>query len=289
MRNILDIGKQGAEFVDVSAPTPSVALEGMERFTPIIDRFPTTRIDSDVNDGRKKSVEVHTLLLNNPKVFGLAWEMAIYEPIVYARKGDRTEMGILSPNFDEHGEDRQASIKVLPLKTPYPLISRGTDLLPDAKMATMLAGSAHAEGKGSGGHNRPPELDYEHKITFIGAISLGKNTITENGRHVQHALRQKSSVATGLTNGSIGNIFVPDSDRSGGFSGYGMPLIFRQESLQETDALFIPKGFLYNEEAYGVHYVDAALITYGAARQIMNERIGQEAVSDKIKQIARAA
>jgi hypothetical protein len=289
MRNILDIGKQGAEFIDVAAPSPSVAVEGVQRFTPIVDRFPTTTIESEVNDGTKRSVEVHTLLLNNPQVFGLVWEMAMYEPMVYARKGNRTAMGILSPNFDEHGSDRLPTVKVLPLKTPYPLISRGTDLLPDAQMATMLAGSAHAEGKGSGGHDKPPEQDYEHKLTFIGAISLGKNTITENGRHIQHAERTRTSVATGLTNGSLGNIFVADGDRTGGFSGYDIPLTFQQGAAQPSDAIFFPKGFLHNEAAYGAHYTDASRIAYGASLQIMYQRQGQQAVSDQIKQIGRTA
>jgi hypothetical protein len=289
MKNILDIGKQGAEFMDVAAPMPSVAVEGVQRFTPIVDRFPTSKIESEVNDGTRRSIEVHTLLLNNPQVFGLVWEMAMYEPMVYARKGNRTAMGILSPNFDEHGSDRLPTVKVLPLKTPYPLISRGTDLLPDAQMATMLAGSAHAEGKGSGGHDKPPEQDYEHKLTFIGAISLGKSTITEKGRHVQHAERTRTSVATGLTNGSLGNLYVADGDRTGGFDGYDVPLTFQQDAVQPTDAVFFPKGFLHNEEAYGAHYTDASRIAYGAGLQIMYQRQGQQAVSDQIKQIARSA
>lgn len=289
MRTILDIGQQGAEFMDVAAPTPSVAVEGVQRFTPIIDRFPTSRIESEVNDGTRRSVEVHTLLLDNPQVFGLVWEMAMYEPMVYAKKGNRTAMGILSPNFDEDGADRLPTIKVLPLKTPYPLVSKGTDLLPDAQMATMLAGSAHAEGKGSGGHDKPPEQDYEHKLTFIGAISLGKNTISENGRHVQHAERSRTSVATGLTNGSLGNLYVADGDRTGGFTGYGIPLTFQQGVVQPTDAIYFPKGFLHNEAAYGAHYTDASRIAYGAGLQIMYQRQGQEVVSDQIKQIARSA
>jgi hypothetical protein len=289
MRNILDIGNQGAEFMDVVAPSPSVAVEGVQRFTPIVDRFPTSRIESDVNDGTKRSVEVHTLLLNNPQVFGLMWEMAMYEPMVYARKGNRTAMGILSPNFDEYGTGRLPGIKVLPLRSPYPLVARGTDLLPDARMATMLAGSAHAEGQGSGGHDKPPEQDFEHKLTFLGAISLGKNTIMQNGRHVQHAERGRTSVATGLTNGTLGNLYVPDGDSTGGFTGYDVPLTFQREAVQQTDAIFIPKGFLYNEAAYGTHYTDASRVAYGAGLQILYERQGQQAVSDKIKQIARVA
>ncbi|MGH7240718.1 MAG: hypothetical protein ACREGB_00285 [Candidatus Saccharimonadales bacterium] len=289
MRSILDIGNQGAECMDVAAPRPSVAVEGVQRFTPIVDKFPTSRVESEVNDGTKRSLEVHTLLLNNPQVFALVWEMAMYEPMVYARKGNRTAMGILSPNFDEHGASRLPTVKVLSLKTPYPLVSRGTDLLPDAQMATMLAGSAHAEGKGSGGHDKPPEQDYEHRLTFIGAISLGKNTITENGRHLQHAERTRTSVATGLTNGSLGNIFAADGDRTGGFTGYDIPLTFQQGAAQLTDAIFFPKSFLHNEAAYGVHYTDASRIAYGAGLQIMYQRQGQQAVSDQIKQIARSA
>jgi hypothetical protein len=289
MRSILDIAKQGAEYIDVAAPVPSVAVEGVQRFTPIIDKFPTIKLQSEVNDGTKRSIEVHTLLLHNPRVFSLIWEMAMYEPLVYARKGTRTAMGILSPNFDEQGALRLPKVKVLPLKTPYPLISRGSDLLPDARMATMLAGSAHAEGRGSGAHDKPAAQDYEHKLTFLGAISLGKNTITENGRHVQHAERTRTSVATGLTNGSLGSIFGEANEKSGGFSGYDVPLTFDQGSVQPTDAIFFPKGFLHNETAYGVHYTDASRIAYGASFQIVSERLGRRTVSDQIKQLGQTA
>jgi len=290
MRNILDIGSRGAEFMDVAAPTPSVDLVGVQQFSAIVDKFPTSKIECEVNDGTKREVEVHALLMSNPQVFKLIWEMSIYEPMVYARSGKRLVMGILSPNFDNHGENRLPQIKVLPLITPYPLVARGTDLLPDARMATMLAGSAHSEGKGSGGHDKPPEQDYEHKFTFLGAISLGKNTITtEKGKHVQHAVRQQASVATGLTNGSLGNIFVPGGDRTGDFTGYGMPVVFDAGKTEPGDALYIPKGFLHNEEAYGVHYPDASRITYGAGIKIMYDRIGQGAVSEQIRQIAQTS
>ena len=289
MRNIIDIGKQGAELADVLPPTPSVAIEGVQRFTPIVDKFPTSKIEAEVDDGTKRSLEVHTLLLSNPQVFSLVWEMSMYEPMVYARQGNRMVMGILSPNFDEEGIKRLPSIKVLPLEHPYPLVSRGTDLLPDAQMAIMLAGSAHAEGAGSGGHDKLPEHDYEHKLTFLGAVSLGKNTIMKNGKHAQHAERVDSSVATGLTNGSLGNIFVPDGDRTGGFTGYGLPLIFRNGGPGPTDAIYFPKGFLENQAAYGVNYTDASHIAYGASLQILYQRQGQEAVSDQIKQIADAS
>jgi hypothetical protein len=280
------MGEQGAEFMDVEAPRPLVAVEGIQRFTPIIDRFPTTTIESEVNDGTKRNVEVHTLLLNSPQVFGLVWEMSMYEPIVYARKGDRAAVGILSPNFDEYGVNRLNTIKVLPLRTPYPLVAKGADLLPDVQMAIMLAGSAHAEGQGNGGHDKPPELDYEHKMTFLGAISLGRDTITQDGKHIQHAERRRTSVATGLTSGSLGNLYAPDGDRMGGFTGYDIPLTFQEGSVQSTDAIFIPKGFLHNEQAYGTHYVDASRVVYGAGLQILYQRQGQRAVSDQIKQIA---
>lgn len=288
MRNIVEIGKQGAEQMDVAAPMPEVAVEGVQQYTHIVSRFPYQKMEAEVNDGTKKSVEVHTLLLNNPQVFGLVWNMAEYEPIIYARQNGKTVMGILSPNYDSHGEYRLPSIKVLPLRQAYPLISKGTDLLPDARMATMLAGSAHAEGKGSGSHNKPPHEDYEHKVTFLGAVSLGKSTITENGAHVQHGVRKRSSVATGLTDGKLGNIFVPDESRTGEFTGYGTPVIFEPGKTQPTDMVYIPKGFLEHEAAYGAHYVDAARITYGASLQIVHERLSRQVVSDRLAQIRSA-
>lgn len=287
MRNIVDIGKQGAEHVDIDTPGPHQLVTGIEPYLPVIEKFPVTKIEAEINDGTKKSIEVHSLLLNNPQVFGLAWHLAMYEPIVYAQQADRTVMGILSPNFDEHGQQRRPSLKIIPLKQAYPLIQQGTDLLPDAQMATMLAGSAHAEGAGVGSHAVAAERDYEHKLAIVGSISLGRNSITADGKHMQHALRHRSSVATGLSDGSLGNIFTADGQRTGGFPGYGMPMIFHPDTAQSTDTIYLPKGFLNSERAFGAYYTDAATIAYGASLQIMYDRMGQGLVNSQMAQIGR--
>lgn len=299
MRNIVDIGKQGAEHVDVAIPTAQVELDGRAPFLHVIGGFPVQKIPTAVEDGTPRisaDVEVHSLLLQDRRdptdrrVFDLVWHFALYEPMVYASKAGRPAvMGMLSPNFDSEGKVRQPSIKVLPLLQPYPLIKRGkADFAPDENMATMLAGSAHSEGEGSGGHDKPVEEDYEHRLTIVGAASLGKDTIlNEEGEHVQHGERQENgSVAASLTDGKLGNLFVPDGDQTGGFTGYAPPLVFEWGQLTPQDAIFFPKSFLGRDQAYGAHYEEGARIVYGAGVQIMYARLGQQAVSARLQKIA---
>ncbi len=288
MKNIIDLGKKGAEHVGLESPTPGLVVSGIEPYIDVINRLPVTKIEAETGVGTKKDIEVHTLLLKNPKVFQLMWQAAVYEPIVYARQGNKTAMGILSPNYDTNGDNRLPSIKVLSLARPYPLISEGGELLPDPQMAIMLAGSAHSEGKGSGGHDKPVDQDYEHKLAITGAVSLGRTSITEGGAHVQHAVRDRSSVATGLSNGSLGNLYVPSADTAG-FSGYGEPMIYHQDKVGVHDAIYFPKGFMNSEKSFGVHYTDAARIAYGAGLQILFDRKGQQSVNDSISRIAGQA
>ncbi len=292
MRTILDIGKQGAETFDLETPTPSrLAVEGIEIFEPIISPFRTEPLDADTGNGIKETVQMHELRLSDRLVFGIVHAMALYGPVVYARKGqDKAVMGMLSPNYDETGTYRRPSISVLPLVTPYPLISKGGELLPPPEVATMLAGSAHAEGPGVGSHNKPPVQDYEDIFTILGAISLGKDTILdENGNHTHFKVRQRTTVANGLTDGTLGNVFEPNGDNLAGFSGYGMPIIFRWGNTQPTDAIYIPAKFLPKEQAYGVYYDQAADIALGAGLQAMYDRQGQQAFTDQLRRIADTA
>jgi hypothetical protein len=292
MRTILDIGKQGADTLDIEAPTPSrLAIEGIEIFEPIISPIETESINVDTDRGIKEPVDMHRLRLSDPVIFGIVHAMALYAPIVYAQKGqERAVMGMLSLNYDETGTYRRPSISVLPLVTPYPLIKKGRELLPAPEMATMLAGSAHAEGPGVGSHNRPPIQDYEDTFTLLGAISLGKDTILdENGNHTHFKVRKRTTVANSLTDGTLGNVFEPNGDSLAGFSGYGMPMIFRWGNTQPTDAIYIPAKFLPKEQAYGVYYDQAADIALGAGLQVMYGRQGRQAFTDQLKRIADTA
>jgi hypothetical protein len=292
MRTILDIGKQGAETFELETPTPdNLAIEGIERFESILRQFSTEQIDVDTDLGTKETIRMHKLLLSDPQVFGLVHAMAPYEPIVYARKGQKEAvMGMLSPNYDETGSFRRPTISVLPLTTPYPLTSKGGELLPASEMATMLAGSAHAEGVGVGSHNNPPAKDYEDNLTFIGAVSLGQSTILDkDGNHTHFKVRQKTTIANSLTDGTLGNVFSPSGDNLAGFSGYGKPILFSQANSQPTDAIFIPAKFLQKEQAYGVYYDQAADITLGAGLQVMYERQGQQAFTEQLRRIADTA
>lgn len=288
MPTILDMGERGRETTSIEAPTPSTltAKDGIEIFEPIFKSWPTEPMDVETSDRTKETIHLHELLLSNPDIFSLLIAMAPYEPSVYARKGqERAVEGILTLNHND-----PSVLYVLPLIEPYPLTKKGNELLPAAETTTMLAGSAQAERPGILSHEKPPTQDYEDTLTIIGAVSLEKNTILdENGNHTHFAVRQKTTLANGLTDGSAGNVFKADGAHTAGFRGYGMPISFRFGSTEPTDAIYIPKEFLPKEQAYGVYYKEAADVALGAALQIMYQRIGRQRFSDQLRRIASAA
>jgi|GEM_PF-3239392 len=287
MKSILEIGKRGAEHMDVLAPVP-VGLKGVEPYVAVLSKFPVERLEVEINDGTRRDIGVHNLRLGTPRIFDLIHRLAPFEPIVYAKQGPRTVMGMLSPNYDVKGENRQSSVKVIPLITPYPLVAISNhNVVPDARMAVMLAGAAHAEGQGSGSHNVPAMEDFEHKLAMYGAVSLDRATILDGaGQHKNHSVRAVGSVATGLTDGTLGNIFQPGGQETGDFTGYGEPIIFRPGSTTPEDAIYLPESFVASELGFGAHYDEAAQITYGAAVQVLHDRLGQSAVSSRILAMA---
>ncbi len=292
MRTILDIGQAGAEHIDMTTPRPEITMAGLAPYLGIVAKLPTEKLPVEVDSGVQKDIEVYNLRLSDPKQFELVHRLALYEPMVYAKQGSRVVMGMASPNYDTHGEQRQASIKILPLQTPYPLVMKTSQTVePDARMATMLAGAARAEGKESGSHQVPVAQDYEHKLTMYGAVSLGRATILDDSRsqHVNHKVKAVSSVARGLTDGQLGNIFQPGSSETAEFTGYGMPMFFYPGRITAEDAIYLPKSFVDSELGFGVHYADAARIAYGATLQILYTRQGEAAVTSQINRLAKAA
>jgi len=280
MRNIVDLGKQGAEKMpDLHVPQAEVLPDDIGSYVAFIKTLPRRNIQADTEDGIKKTVEMRPLVLGNTFMFELAHRLAPYEPMVYAQQGNKAAFGMISPNYDNEGADRLPSIKIIPLGKPYPLTS---SLKPDARMATMLAGAASAEAQGVGGHTGKVSDDFEHKATILGAVSLDDPTIALE--HRNHEVRRKSSLATGLTNGQLGNLYI-HNDSFSEFHGFGEPMIFEKHTVSNSDVIYFPDSFLDSEEAFGSHYIDASRIVLGAGLQALHERHGR-AVTGEIGRLS---
>jgi len=276
MRNVLDFGQQGAERLGSYTGPKALATDSLEltKLLAVVKKFQSQTIEADTSNGVQESVSVRTLLLSNPRVFGLVRRLAAFEPMAYAQQGNRTELGMLSPNYDPQGEYPLPSIKFIPLLTPYPLTSGHK---PDARQASMLAGAVNAEGKGVGGHSGNTAEDFEHKATILGAASLNNPAIALQDRN--HVVRQASSVATGLSNGQLGQLYVPDRSLND-FTGYGMPMIFDERTVGAGDAIFLPDSFIDNEEGFAAFYVDAPRIMLGAGLEALVQRRGMSVLED---------
>lgn len=283
MRKITDIGKQGAENLgtELVGPTADVEAAAFDQLVATLKSFPARPIPVETSDGIKKPVEVHALNLSNPKVFKLMHHTAAYRPTVYAQIGGRRVMGMLSPNFDPHGEHRLSALKILPLQIAYPLTNAE---LPNPEMTTMLSGGVGAEASGVGGHTLTAGGDYEHRLTGLGSISLGDPLIA--ARHQNHGVRQQSSVVTGLSTGSLGNIFEPNKSVSE-FTGFDVPVLLAPEAATTDDEIYIPKSFLDRpQESFGIYLPDAEQIVLGAGLQVLYGRSSPEAVNTQIRDIA---
>lgn len=282
MNTIIDHGKQGAEYVaDVDVPVAEALSPELVKLVANLKKLPLQKIEVDADVGVRKSIDVRSLPLDKERGFKAAHLLAAHELMVYALKGGKTVMGMLSPNYDTHGDHRLPSIKVIPLKHPEPLTVKQQ---PNAEMMTMLTGAVSAERKGAGSHHASLTSDFEHRATFLGAISLGDPTVAI--QHKNHAVRQYSSVASGLDNGKLGNIYVP----APGFSGFAEPVVFEPDTVQVGDTLFIPDSFLDETDAFGVTYGDASQIMLGAGFRTLAERHGSDGIAivqKKIQNLAR--
>ncbi len=273
--SIVEQGKRGAEHLG-DAPVPQAPHIDTElgAYENIIKGFRLVKLpDQEVADGAKHDVQVRPLLLSEPPVFALVHAMAEYRPMVYAsRHGRPAVMGMLSPNYDAHGKVRLPSIKVLPLKQALPLT---TKQLPDANMAVMLTGAANGEGVGVGTHAGGAAHDFEHRNTMAGALSLDDPSIAID--HKNHEVRKnQSSVATGLTNGELGDLYIPDESNDG-FPGFGEPIVFNAATIHAKDKIFIPDSFLGSAEAYGAYYgEEASRIFMGAGLRTLQQRRGDQ-------------
>ncbi len=286
MKSILDIGKSGADqlddWIEPGSPTQPGVNQELAQISGILKKFPRARLEAEVDDGTKRSVDVRAIAMSDSRVFELVRSYASYEPMVYLGNNRQPAvMGMLSSAHDSHGESRLPMIRFFPLKNAYPLTSKA---LPDARMATMLTGAVGLERAGVGGHSGNIAKDPEHRLTVIGAVSLGNPLIAL--RHDNHAVRKTSSVAAGLTEGSLGRIFEGSTDMDPNFQGFAQPLIL-DPKLAMTTTLYIPDSFLESETAYGGFYTDAVRITTGAGlRAAQLQAGGPSADRDSIMKLS---
>ncbi len=278
--SIIELGKQGSENLALDVTLGLAADQPLHDMISVIRRFPKLQIDAETEVGVLRPVDTRMMPLANPKVFELCHQLATYEPILYATDGSRTVMGMLSVNYDTTGTHRQPTLKLIPLATAYPLTSK---LDPDARMATMLAGAVSAERQGVGNDGGIVAEDFEHKATILGAISVGDSGLAVS--HANHAVRASSSVATGLTDGRLGNLYVPDSAVSD-FTGYGEPIVIDPAAVGAADMLLIPDRFLDSEAAWGGTYDDAPRIMLGAGLQVLYGRQGSGAIQSQVGALA---
>ena len=176
--------------------------------------------------------------------FRLAQMLSEHSPMVYVPTNSRYREAMMSPNYDAHGENIRPTVRVIPVnKSGIPVNS--ALWLPDASQVMALAGSVSMEKKGVGGHGNGMS-DVEHKLSVIGAVTLGNVRLAS--AHAQHHVRENAgSTATALSNGSLGTVF--SKGRIERFDGFGEPIEYDGSTKQ---VLFIPDSFFDNPyETFG--------------------------------------
>lgn len=290
MNKITEYGARGAEYLEeyTRPQVQPIDLE-LHKHTEVIKKLSKVKLEEDTSDGTKRSINTYALPLSNPRVFSLLHSFAKYQPLVYvSQNGQPASMGIMSPNYDDHGHNRNPDIKVIPLFTPYPLVQKSQfDIVPDVRMMTMLAGAASSESAGVGGHT-DVDKDLEHRATILGAISIDNSSFAIS--HANHGVRKSNgSVVSDLSNGKLGNIFAPNQSEND-FTGFGTPIVIKPDQSTSKDYIYIPESFLENEGAYGVTFDDADRIMLGAGLQVLYSRNpqnenGRSFVGQQIKTI----
>lgn len=255
MNTIVDYAKQGVEGVGELARNNRPEINNFSNLINGLLRVPRTIIEADTADGVKKSLEVVGIPVSGERSMQLLRMLSISQAPGYLGTGNRTVHGMLSPNYDESGERRKNTIRFQSVIGGFTI--RNGVWLPEPNNALYLAGATGLETQGSGSHSRPHSIDPEHKLTVYGAASVGDISVAK--KHAQHDLRKRGgSVARGLSDGSIGNIFSGKSIE--GFSGFGEPIELTGNE-KPTANFYIPVGYLDNpEQAFGA-YIGSGDIT----------------------------
>lgn len=247
MRTLIEYGKRGTELAGDIKTVPNVEHAPYKKQLEYLLtlRGLRTFVDVDTDLGVKKKLEVITVPLFG-EGYQLARGLADGRPTVFVHTQTGLRQGMMSPNYDHEGKERLAAVKIQLLKQRAFEVS--TKLwLPDADDAVYLAGVTALEAQGVGGHDAPVEQDLEHRLSVLGAVSLGDITLAQE--HGQHAVRERgSSVAAGLSNYKLGSIFAEGS--IGGFEGFDEPITF--DGSENGKFMFIPVSYVENpEQAFG--------------------------------------
>lgn len=240
MKNILDHAKRGAENVGELAGGHSVDQSRLAVFIQkLLESKAFTKIEVDTTDGVKRSVEAVTVPVRGQGM-NLLQALSDASPTVFLRHANRTTQGMISPNYDTDGRNKLGGVRFLGVRDDSFVIRNGS-WVPEPTTGLYLAGATGLESKDVGGSDHAKidvRKDPEHKISVYGAVSLGNIALARS--HAQHDYRSKGgSVATGLTNGALGNVFAPGSIDT--FSGFGAPI-----TLDGTEGatIFIPRDYL---------------------------------------------
>lgn len=118
MKELLTIGKHGAERIGELTQPAADSQTPVDPFLDMLKKMPTTKHTVERDDGVKSTVEVTPLPLKSRRIRELVYVLAAYEPTVFARVGERYVQGMLSANYDAHGENRLPEIKIIPLRQP---------------------------------------------------------------------------------------------------------------------------------------------------------------------------
>lgn len=211
--NYVDLSNHGLDQLGTSAsdlwvPDPNDLTVGVSHAETIVSNYknnPNNRSTIGIRNasGDLVSLEVTVIRSCAEGAFDDLLRLAVDEPsVLVIDSSGKPAVGMMSVGFDAHGENRiDGSIRVIPLTAIRPL-QRDMTLNPDD--LAPLAGAVMLERKGVGGHDRPVAQDPEHRVTQVAATVLNRPDIV--AKHKSHIVREQSSVATGISNGSLGDI-----------------------------------------------------------------------------------
>lgn len=241
----LQIGFEGGETVSVSQTQLDIDSTNtfIDQLTQLKGNLPKKDISVPTIDGVLKKMSARMIPLFG-EGFNLARMLSEHSPMVYVPTNGQYREAMMSPNYDAHGENIRPTVRVIPVNRSGIAVDSAL-WLPDANQVMALAGGVSMEKKGVGGHGNGTS-DVEHKLSVIGAVTLGDVRLASG--HAQHHVRESAgSTATALSNGSLGSVF--SKGRIERFDGFGEPIEYDGSTKQ---VLFIPDSFFDNPyETFG--------------------------------------
>lgn len=244
MINITDVGRKGAEQVGELKILKKPDTNGVDGFVDGLRSLKTTKLEVRTADGVLMPVEVTPIPVAGRGI-SLLGKLSLLQQTGYMHDSSGVRHGMLSPNYDYTGRNRKDSIRFMPTNDGF-TIKNGV-WLPDAQHTLMLAGATSLESEGVGSDHHA--IDPEHKAGVYGATSLGDMSKAIN--HAQHGVRKSGmSIAEGLTNGVLGNVFARGS--IDGFDGFD---VSNDYTGSEGAVFYIPKSYLESpDQTMGAYF-----------------------------------